>query len=263
MLARNVLILALLSSPVWAQTPTGTPVDHYSSGLAAMEAHDPARAITQFEQVATKEGRAWLAVALMMESRSPADRYVERAYEAAARSRADQPDRVRPRAEIASALRPNEIVVAFLVREDAAYAWAFDRDTLVGYPLPKASDLSIGVDRITAYAGQDDRAGIQRIAEDLVPSLLGPMVDRLPTLTRVIFVMDGPLKKLPTSELLPEGITVSNVDDNALLDEVIRIPSKPATTWTSLSAMIVIGGIAVGLLLIVAALALKRRPSVS
>jgi hypothetical protein len=199
----------------------------------------------------------------MMESRSPADRFVDRAYEAAARSRTDQPDRIRPRADIASALRPHEMVVAFLVRDDNAYAWAFDRDTLVGYPLPKASELSSGVDRITGYAGQNDRAGIQRVAEDLVPSLLGPVVDRLPTLTRIIFVMDGPLKKLPTSGLLPEGITVSNVDDRALFDEVSRIPSKPATTWTSLSAMIVIGGIVVGLLLIVTALAFKRRPSVS
>ncbi len=93
------------------------------------------------------------------------------------------------------------MVVAFLVGDRHAHAWAFDRDTLVGYPLPPPAEIATAVERINAYVAQQDRAGVQRIADDLMPALLGPVMDRLPTLTRVIFVMDGPLRQLSIGEL--------------------------------------------------------------
>lgn len=244
--------------------------DHYQLGRAAMEAHDPAAAIAHFEQVDTQAGRAWLAVALMMESRSPSDRYVERAFEAAARSRSEHPEQVRSHAEIAKAIRPGEMVITFLVVEGYAYAWALDHDTLVGYPLPPPAQLTPAIDQVKVYVAQKDQAGVQRVAEDFVPALLGPSLDRLPSLTRVIFVMDNSMRQLPIGELpvgddqarMSEKLAVSIVTDNALLDELARTPPAP-TARTAIWSRGMIAGFVVALLLIAGAVVLRRRSSVA
>lgn len=266
MCGRAGILFVLLGWP--AGSTLAQPVTESSQfhlGIAAMDAHDPAAAIAHFEQVNSKQARAWLAVALMMESRSPSDRYVERAFDAAARARADQPGRVRSRAELAAALRPGDIVVAYLVGERHAYAWAFDRDALIGYPLPPSAEIATAVERLNAYAARKDRAGVQRIADDLVPALLGPVLDRIPALTRVIFVMDGPLRQLSIGELrigegaasLSQRLAVSTVDDGSLLDEIGRAPSRPRPAWPAITP--IAAAIIVGILVVAGVATLRRR----
>ncbi len=271
MSGRASIVFVLLS--LTAGSALAQPVTERSPlqlGKAAMDAHDPTAAISHFEQADGKDARAWLAVALMMESRSASDRYVERAFDAAARARADQPERVRARADLAAALRPGDIVIAFLVGERHAYGWAFDRDTLVGYPLPPSAEIATAVARVNAYSAQKDRAGVQRVADDFLPALLGPVLDRIPALTRAIFVVDGPLRQVSIGELpfgeggssLSQQLAVSTVDDGSLFDEIGRAPSKPQrSAWPSTT--LVAGAIVIGILLVAGVGALRRRSSIA
>ena len=234
------ILLALIVS---AQSPL-------ELGKAAMDAHDPTAAIAHFEKVDSQEGRAWLAVALMMESRSPSDQYVERAFEAAARSRSEKVEW--SRAELAAALQPGEMVIATLIGEKHAYAWAFDRDAMIGYPLPPPREIATAVERINAYGSQHDSAGMARIAEEFVPSLLGPVADRGRSLTRLIFVMDGPLRQLPINQVFVgdlDRVRISLAGDQSLLHEIQRQPSlleRPWSDWRLISA--VLTGIAIALI---------------
>jgi len=256
-------LLFLIAAAVLAQ-PVTEP-SQFQLGKAAMEAHDPAAAIAHFEQASGKEARAWLAVALMMESRSPSDRYVERAFDAAAQARSDQPERVRSRADLSAALGPGDMVITFLICDSHAYAWAFDRVALIGYPLPPSAAIATAVERVNAYAAQQDRAGVQRIAADLMPALLGPVLERIPTLTRVIFVMDGALRQLSIGELsvgdgaapLAQRLAVSIVDDASLFAELGRAPSAPQTSEWTMPALLAV--VIVAAILLVAGIALARR----
>ena len=245
-----------------AQPPDRSPLD---LGKAAIDAHDPTTAIAHFENAGGRDGRAWLAVALMMESRSPSDRYVQRAFDAAAQARSVDPGRLQSRADLAAALRRDEVVIAFLVGERHAYAWAFDRDTLAGYPLPKPDELATAVERVNRYIAQDDRQGVQRVADDLVPALLGPVLERVPSLSRVIFVMDGPLRQLPVLEVLSgdavagiRRLPVSIAKDESLLDEIQRPPTPrdvAAIAWPQVT--LILGAIAIAL---ISLLARRRSP---
>jgi hypothetical protein len=257
-------------------------------GRAALAAHDPLTAIAHLEQsvAAYEQWRgsaaesktprdadpyASLTTALMMQSSSPGDQLVERAFDAAARARTDQPEQVRSRADLAAALRPGDMVMTFLVGESHAYAWAFDRDTLIGYPLQPSAEIATAVERIDAYVAQNDRAGVARIADDLMPALLGPVLDRIPALTRVIFVMDGPLRRLSIGELpignghssLSQRLSVSTVDDGSLFEEIGRAPStpQPPSAWPML--MRVAGAIIIGILLVAGVAVLTRRSSIA
>ena len=266
----SILCVLLCFAASSARAQPVTEGSQLQLGKAAMAAHDPAAAIAHFEKADSKEARAWLAVALMMESRSPSDRYVERAFDAAARARADQPEHLRSRAELAAALRPGEMVVTFLVAESHAYAWAFDRDALIGYPLPPPAEIAVAVERINAYQAQKDRAGVQRIADDLMPALIGTVVDRIPTLTRVLFVRHGPLQQLSIGELpvgegrasLSERVAVSVVDDESLFDEIERAPSTPQALAPP-STNVAAGGIIILILFVAGVAVLRRRSSIT
>jgi hypothetical protein len=201
-------------------------------GKAAMDAHDPAAAIAHFGNADSREGRAWLAVALMMESRAPSDPYIERAFDAAARSRSNNPAGVRSRAELAAALRPGEMVVTYLFVEQHAYGWAFDRDAMIGYPLPRPREIAAAVEHLRAYLAADDRAGVERVAGELVPALLGPVLDRTSAPTRLVVVPHGPIGELPLDRLLDAfglDLPVSTAADAALLEEIKRPPSPRRT----------------------------------
>jgi hypothetical protein len=250
-------------------------------GRAALAAHDPAVAIEHLEQSVGDYEQSGdrsaaapyrsLAAALMMQSSSPVDHFIERAFDVAQRARADRPESLPSRAELTAAMRPGDMVVAFLIGDGNAHAWALNRDTLLGYPLPSPAEITTAVERINAYVAQQDRAGVERIADDLMPALLGPVIDRLPTLRRVIFVMDGPLKQLSIGELpvagaasrLSQQLAVSIVDDGSLLEEIRRPPSSapPALmAWpTSVLAAI---GLAVAILILGFVAARRRRSSV-
>jgi hypothetical protein len=251
------LVLAI-ASPVLAGQPPASEPSQFELGRAALQ-RDPAAAIAHFEQVPTREGREWLAVALMMESRSPSDAFVERAFDAAARSRISEPNRFHPRQEIAATLRPGDLVVAFLVGETAAYAWAFDRDAFLGYQLPPPADLAVSVDRARAYADQHDGDGEKRIADDLLPALFGPALDRLPQLQRVIVVMDGPLQRLPQQILdANDGSAVIVVSDYAGLQDAIARPT-PQRPRTTPRLAIVIGALAIAAAALLVSLRARRR----
>ncbi len=142
---------------------------------------------------------------------------------------------------------------------------------MLGYPLPPPAEIATAVERINAYVAQKDRAGVERIADDIMPALLGPVTDRLSTLTRVIFVMDGPLKQLPIGELpvaegassLSQQLAVSIVDDGALFDEVGRTPSQaPRTLVAWPTSVLVASVIAVAILILWAVAARRRRSSI-
>jgi len=255
------------------------PAQH-GLGRAALAAHDPLLAIEHLEQsVAASEQSGdssptapyrSLTTALMMQSSSPSDQFVERAFDAAARARAGQAP-LRSRADLAAALGTGDMVVAVLVGDRHAHAWAFDRSTLVGYPLPPPAEIATAVERMTAYASQQDRAGVQRIGDDLVPALLGPVMDRLSTLTRVILVMDGPLRQLPIGEL-PLGAgassgshppSVASADDGSLFDEIRRPPSQvPAAPSGRTTTTLVVSAIAVALVIVAGVTAVRRRSSI-
>ena len=92
---------------------------------------------------------------------------------------------------------------------------------------------------------------MQRIADDLMPALLGPVVDRIPTLTRVIFVLHGPLQQLSIEELpvgegrasLSERLAVSVVDDESLFDEDRTSALNAAGAWAPDNQRRAAGGI--------------------
>jgi hypothetical protein len=268
----GILFVLLFVTAGSALAQPATEPTQFQLGRAAMDAHDPAAAIGHFEQVSGKEARAWLAVALMMESHSPSDRYVERAFDAATQARTDQANgRVPSRAELAAALRPGDMVITFLVGESHAYAWAFDRHTLIGYRLPPPAQIATAVERVNAYVAQKDRAGVQRIADDLMPALLGPVLDRIPALTRVIFVMDGPLRQVSIGELptgegpssLGQRLAVSIVDDGSLFDEIGRAPAKPPSQPAWPMTVLVAAASVIGILLVAGVAGLRRRSSIA
>jgi hypothetical protein len=273
MTRRSAVITAFLVAFIVRQAPAQPPADagresHVSQGRAALAAHDPTKAIRHFEQADTAESQAWLAMALMMESRSPSDAYVERAFEAAGSARADQRARTPTRAEIAATLNPGDIVIAFLVGESRAYGWAFDREAFVGYELPPPGDIATAVDRAVAYSEHDDREGLQRIAEELMPALLGPAIERLPKLTRVFFVLDGPLQRLPIGALpvggkgspLSQQVAVSIAARGSLIDQIKRDDSRAvAIQPAGKPSSTLIGGIVLTLLLLAGFAVLRRR----
>lgn len=239
-------------------------------GRAALAAHDPAAAIRHFQQADTREARAWLAVALMMESRSASDQYVERAFDAMLRARTNRPSPPSSRAQLAAAVRPGEAVIAFLIGETSAWAWAFDRDTFIAYPLPAPPEIATAVARVRAYTESGDREGVQRIADDLVPALLGPALGQLPKLRRLIFVVDGPLRDLPIGALptgedhspLQQQIAVTVVEHDAVLDAITAEPAPPAARDASWRTRpLVMAAIAVGILLVAGVSRLARRRS--
>jgi MYXO-CTERM domain-containing protein len=264
-----VALLLGIAGAVLAQ-PAGKPSTQFELGRAAMAAHDPTAAIAHFEQVHTTEGFEWLSVALMMESRSPSDQFVERAFEAAQRARLNPPAQLQRRADITAALRPGDMVIAFLVGEAYAYAWAFDRDGFAGYQLPPPAEIATAVDRATGYADTSDRDGLKRIADDLMPSLLGPATDRIPQLTRVMFVADGPLRRLAIGELpagdsdvpLRERLAVATAEYGSVIEAISRQQPEPAAgPGVPMSLLWPIGAIVV--LMLGGAALWRRRSSVA
>jgi hypothetical protein len=267
----GILFILLFCTAGFALAQSNPERSPLELGKAAMDAHDPTAAIAHFERADGQDARAWLAVALMMESRSPSDAYVERAFDAAASARTDRPGQRRSRAELVASLRPGEMVMTTLVAERHAYAWAFDRDSLIGFPLPPPAEIATAVERVDAYIAKSDRAGVQRIAEELMPNLLGPVVGRLPALTRVIFMMDGPLRQLPIAEMpisegepiLSQRLDVATVFDyGALLDEIAQRPAAPAAGQRPSSSTLLAAGVIV-LVIGAGVAALRRRSSVA
>ena len=239
-------------------------------GRSALIAHDPETAIGHLEQAVTLierlrttipaqelraaylsrrvEAHEWLTSALMMQSRSPSDAYVERAFNIAERARvralADllaegrakrrssqkvEAPIARTRAEIAGMLGPGEVLLEYLVGGEFAYGWALTNDRLVGFELPPPAKLEAAVRQALAYIDKDDREGLARIGADLTPQLLGPVADQLPSLRRIIFVADGPLQRLPFAALpigaagyLVQRVAVSTVGSGSLLDLLKR-----------------------------------------
>ena len=251
------LLVCLAASPALPRQTAA--VDPLGLGKAALDAHDPTAAIAHFERAEGKQARAWLAVALMMESRAPSDPYVERAYDAAVRARADRSDGFRSRAELAAALRPGEMVITYLFTESHAYGWAFDRDTMVGYPLPRPREMATVIERLNAYRAGRDRAGVGRVADELVPALLGPVLDRKSSPTRLVVVPDGPMRDLPLAELFSAfgmDLPVSTTDDAGLLEEIRRTPPRQSRR---LMPVLIAAGIAGIVLLALVSRLTKRR----
>ena len=260
---------------------TGSLEDEWKAqfglGRAALVAHDPDTGIAHLEQAVTVierlratvpaeelraaylsrrvEAHEWLATALMMQSASPADAYVERAFNVAERARvraladllsegraqrrADQPapaPTIRTREAIAASLAPGEVLIEYLVGEEHAYGWALSREGLIGFDLPSPADLDASVRQALAYIDADDREGLRRLGEDLTPSLLGPVIGRLGTIKRIIFVPDGPLQRLPFAALpisegnsayLAQRVAISTVGSGSLLQILRRSDAAP------------------------------------
>ena len=255
-----VFLTAILAATSAAQSTDAA--EQLRLGRAAVAAHDPAAAIKHFERVGTREGSELLAAALMTESRSASDQFVERAFAAAMRARAEHPP---SRKELAAAVRPGELVIVYLVGE-TAWAWAFDADAFVGYPLMPET-IATAADRVRSYIDRDDREGVARVAEDLMPALLGPALERLPKLTRIIFAVDGQLRGLPIGALptgtgqtpLQQQLAVLVVEHGELLDAIKAQPLPPIAAhspWYR-SRMLIAAAVA-AILLIAIAVWLRR-----
>ncbi len=257
--ARLMFVLALSASvPLSGRGPE---VDHLAAGKAALDVGDPRRAIAEFEQVDTRNGREWLSAALMMEARSPSDAFVERAFAVATRSRSQAGVLHK---DIAATLRPGDLVVATIVGERHAFAWAFDRDRLVGFPLPAPADVRAAAERALTYAQRDDTDGLARISDDFLPSLLGPAYERVPSLKRLIVIVDGPLQSLPLGRLpiapsqrpLEQTVETITIGYEGLSAAIQRPPTGPVRAS---SAKWALGGALVILLVIAGAAWITRR----
>jgi hypothetical protein len=249
----------------YAQPSDTESAAHFRAGRDAL-ARDPAAAIAQLEQVHTREGYEWLTIALMMESRSASDQFIERAFEAAGRARTGT--QMRPRADMIAALRPGDMVVAFFVGETDVYAWAFDRAGFEGYQLPPRTEITASINRARDYIDQHDREGLQRIAEDLVPMLFGPALERLSQTKRLIVVPDGPLQQLSIGALpagegqlpLEQRVEVVRSDYGSVVDMLSREQTGPAARDTDTgSRLILIGGVALAILIVAAIVVRGKR----
>ena len=245
-------------------------VAQFGLGRSALVAHDPGtamvhldRAVTVIERLRTTvpaqelraaylsrrvEAHEWLTTALMMQSASPADHFVEQAFNVAERARvraladllaegrakrrggqpAEAPS-ARTRQQIAANLGPRDLLIEYLVGAEHAYAWAVTGDSFVGFELPAPAALDESVRRMLTRIESDDRDELQIMAEDFTPSLLGPAVSKLGSIDRIIFVPDGPLQRLPFAALpLPGGqylaqrVAISTVGSGSLLDMLKR-----------------------------------------
>jgi hypothetical protein len=256
----SVLIVAAMSAPAFAQRAASQEPTQLDLGREIL-AKDPRSAIAHFERIDSREGREWLAVALMMESRAPSDRYVERAFASAFHSRVAPGAPAPAREALSAALHPGELVIAFLIGESDAYAWAFDRDAFVGYQLPPPATVGTAVERLRGYAEAKDRDGVARIADDLLPALFGPAFERLPKLKRVILAVDGPLQQLPLDALapsLPRRLVVAKASYASLL-ETINTPSPQPPASPTLSSPVVVAAIALALAAGAAFVSLRAR----
>ena len=155
------------------------------------------------------------------------------------------------------------MVIALLVGETYAYAWAFDRNALVGYPLPPSADIATAAAGAPAYIEAKDQAGIQRIAEQLMPAILGPVEERLSKLKRVIFVTDGPLQGGPITELarseFPPGIEVITADYGTLSDTLVRTQSEPDGSARASELRLLAVSSILAILLIAGIIVMRRR----
>jgi len=228
-LAACMLFVAIAAT--FAQSSADDQIE-LDRGRAAL-AKDPAAAIAHFERVDSRTGRAWLAVALMMESRSASDQYVERAFDAAGRARAN--GRVLPRTDVTTALQPGDLVVAFFLGEENAYAWAFDKAGFVGYQLAPPAQIADAANQAHDYIDANDRDGLQRVADDLMPMLFGPALDRVSQSKRVILVPDGPLLRLSIGRLplgerhipLQQQVEIVTAEYGSLFDVVAHDRTGP------------------------------------
>ena len=241
---RVTAILALVLNAVsatlaFAQALPSSPSPHLAAGHAALAVHDPTRAMTEFEQDDSRAGRAWLAVALMMESRAPSDAFVVRAFDAAAESRSMDRANAPRAATIQAQLQAGDMVVAYLLEDRYGYAWAIDRSTVIGYPLPPPDQLRPAAEAAHGYAERNDTDGLRRVGDELMSSLLGPVTSRLGQVRRVVFALDGALTQLPIDRLPPdadaaplnETIATTTVSDYTKLIDALHQPvDRPATS---------------------------------
>jgi CHAT domain-containing protein len=224
-----------------------TAIGHLERAVSIIEqlrASVPAQELRAAYLSRRVEAHEWLTAALMMQSSSPADRYVEQAFNVAERARvraladllaegrakrrANQPvaaPRARTRQEIAANLGPRDLLIEYLIGADHAYAWAVTRDSFVGFELPSPAELDDSVRRALGRIDADDREQLQLMADDLTPVLLGPAMSKLDSIDRIIFVPDGPLQRLPFAALpLPGGrylaqrVAISTVGSGSLLE---------------------------------------------
>lgn len=234
-------------------------------GRAALMAHDPATAIAHLQRSVDiaeglPQGQApssayrWLVSASMMQAQTASDAHVERAFNVAARARHS----AQTRFDIAATLKSGEAHVEYLIGEETAYGWVLTREHIVGFAVPTA-ELETNVDRAVKYLNDGDRDGLVRISEELAPAVLGPILEALPSLTKIMFVPDGALERLPFAALwigdryLGEQVAVFIADAGgrqvaAPLDERIA-PQHMTARFVALSlaaaALIAVAGVGV------------------
>ena len=131
---------------------------------------------------------------------------------------------------------------------------------MIGYPLPRPGEIATAIERLRGYLAADDRAGVARAADQLVPALLGPVLDRTSAPTRLVVVPHGPIGGLPLENLLAAfglDVPVSTVEDAALLEEIELVPPPRR----SRRAIAVLAGAAAAVLLFVMLSRRARRRS--
>jgi tetratricopeptide (TPR) repeat protein len=206
------------------------------------------------------EPHEWLVSSLMLLARGPSDPFTERAFEVAERARvrtlADltveararpQPEqpapplpRARPRAEIAARLGPGDAMLEYLVGERDAFGWLLTRTELIGFRLPPPQSLDASVRSALDLIARDDRHAWRQLGEELTATLLGPALDRLHNIRRLIIVADGPLQRLPFAALpvpgehayLAQKLTTATTSSGSLLGALVPAMDARASVFT-------------------------------
>ena len=98
---------------------------------------------------------------------------------------------------IQSMLRDDEALIEYATSERTGFGWVVLRSGTTMFRIPARPALESAVRLLEAVAGADDRDAVRDAGRRLGDLLLGPVLERLRGVRRLVFVPDGPLHRLP------------------------------------------------------------------
>jgi CHAT domain-containing protein len=102
---------------------------------------------------------------------------------------------------IQSLLHGDEALVEFATGERSGFGWVVRRSGTAMFTIPARPALDSAVRLMEAVSASDDRDAILASGRRLGELVLGPAIDRLDGVRRLVLVPDGPLHRLPFAAL--------------------------------------------------------------